>query len=222
LSTRARLGLALAIASLVSVLLFAIGALRNHSSMWHYFVWNLFLAWVPLALMLWLERILRHKLWSSWQALITTVLVIIFLPNAFYLTTDILHLQEVQRVDMLSDIVMLSSFVFNAFVIGLCTVYLLHSEIRRRRSEYVSWLAMGGVLLVTSFAIYIGRDLRWNSWDIAVNPASVLFDVSDRLLNITSHPELFYVTLSFFLFITSIYVVAWYAARALRQQNHSR
>ncbi len=221
-SSRARLGLALLAASLVSLLLFAIGAWRNQSLLWDYFVWNLFLAWVPLLLMLWLEKVLRRKLWSSWQALLLSVAVVGFLPNAFYLTTDIIHLQEVARVDVLSDTVMFISFIFNAFLLGVITLYLWHNELRKRWSPRASWLLVSGVLLVTSFAIYIGRDLRWNTWDIVVNPASVLFDVSDRLLNITSHPELFYITFGYFLFVLSVYVVVWQVARLLRQQNHSR
>lgn len=222
ISTRAKLGLALAGASLVSVLLFAIGAWRNDSLLWDYFVWNLLLAWVPLGVMLWLERVLRRKLWSSWQALILTVLLVGFLPNAFYLTTDIIHLYEVERVDVLFDIVMFSSFIFNAFLIGLFTVYLLHNELRKRWSARMSLLVIYGVLLLVSFAIYIGRDLRWNTWDVVLHPTSVLFDVSDRLLNITAHPDLFYVTFSFFAFLASVYTVVWIAGRALRQQNHAK
>jgi uncharacterized membrane protein len=219
LSTRSRLGIALVAASLVSVGLFLLGAWRNESWLWNYFVWNLFLAWLPLGLMLYLEKVLRRKVWSSWQALGITGLLVVFLPNAFYMTTDIIHVQEVARVDLLSDVVMLSSFICNAFVIGLLTLSLLHGELRKRVSERAGWFIMSGVLLTVSFAIYIGRDLRWSSWDIALNPTSVLFDVSDRLLNIGAHPELFYVTLSFFLFLLSVYAVIWYVARVLRRQQ---
>ncbi|MET0779506.1 MAG: DUF1361 domain-containing protein [Candidatus Saccharimonadales bacterium] len=221
ISTRARLGLALGAASIVSLTLWGIAALRNHSLDFAYLSWNLFLAWVPLVLMLWLEKVLRRKVWSSWQALLITIAFVSFLPNTFYLTTDVIHLQEVPRVDLVLDVIVFMSFILNAFILGLIGVYMFHTELRKRLSVAKSWSLMGALLLLVSFAIYIGRDLRWNTWDILLNPASILFEVSDRLLAPTQHPELFSTTLGFFVFITSTYVVVWYGARVLRQQKQS-
>ncbi|HSX16708.1 MAG TPA: DUF1361 domain-containing protein [Patescibacteria group bacterium] len=219
ISTRARLELALGAASLVSVGLWAVAALRNDSWGYAYLSWNLFLAWIPLLLMLWLEKILRRKIWSSWQALLITAAFVAFLPNTFYLTTDIIHLREVPRVDLIFDLIMLMSFILNAFLLGLIAVFMFHVELRKRLSVVKSWSFLLGLLFLASFAIYIGRDLRWNTWDILLNPASILFEVSDRLLAPLQHPELFTTTLGFFALITSTYVVIWYLARALRQQK---
>jgi uncharacterized membrane protein len=219
ISTRARLGLTLAAASVASVGLWFVAALRNHSWDFAYLSWNLFLAWIPLGLMLWLEKVLRRKLWSSWQALVITIAFVTFLPNTFYLTTDVIHLQEVPRVDLVFDVVVFMSFIMNAFIIGLISVYMFHVELRKRLSVAKSWSLLATLLLLISFAIYIGRDLRWNTWDIILNPASILFEVSDRLLAPAQHPELFSTTLGFFVLITATYVVGWYAARVLRQQK---
>ncbi len=218
-STRARLGLALVGASLMSVVLFGIGALQNQAWDFWYLMWNLVLAWVPLLLILWLERILAHKVWSAWQALVVTFLYLGFLPNAFYVTTDIIHLQEAPRVDLMYDVVMFSMFVFTSFVIGLVSVYILHAQLRKRVSATLSWTLVMATLFLTSFAIYIGRDLRWNTWDVLLNPASILFEVSDGLLHPASHPELFSITFSFFVLTSTMYLVAWYAGRTARQQK---
>jgi uncharacterized membrane protein len=219
ISTRARLGLALAAASVASVTLWFVAALRNSSWDFAYLAWNLFLAWIPLGLMLWLEKVLRRKLWSSWQALLITIAFVTFLPNTFYLTTDIIHLQEVPRVDIVFDIVVFMSFVMSAFILGLISLYMFHTELRKRLSVAKSWSLLLLLLLLVSFAIYIGRDLRWNTWDILLNPASILFEVSDRLLAPAQHPELFSTTMGFFILITGTYVICWYIARALRQQK---
>lgn len=77
------------------------------------------------------------------------------------------------------------------------------------------------LVLVGSFAIYIGRDLRWNTWDILLNPASILFEVSDRLLAPAAHPEVFWTTFGYFVLIMCTYVTVWYLARAVRQQKLS-
>jgi len=216
-STRQRLGLALAAATLVSVLLFFVGALRNHSLYFDYLMWNLFLAWIPMGLMLWLERVLRNNLWSSWPALAITVAFVGFLPNTFYMVTDVIHLQEVHRADMIFDVIMFSSFILNAFILGLIGTFMFHMELRKRVTVAKSWTLLGVLVFAASFAIYIGRDLRWNTWDILLNPASILFEVSDRLLAPMAHPELFTTTIGFFMLIMSTYVVLWYAVRAARQ-----
>lgn len=205
--------------TLTSVVLFATGALSNHDAEFAYLIWNLFLAWIPLLIVLWLERILHRKLWSSWQALAITLLWVGFLPNSFYMITDYVHLQDVQRVDLLSDVVMFTSFIFNGVVLGLLSLHLVHQELLRRLSKRSSALLIGAVLLLCSFAIYIGRDLRWNTWDILANPSGVLVDVSNRVLSPRAHPQVVSTTLSFFVLLASVYTVSWFVGRNLRQQK---
>ena len=220
ISTRARLGLALAASSLASVLLFGATAFRNHSLTFDYLIYNLFLAWIPLFLTVWLQRMLRSKLWSSWPPFVLTLFWLGFLPNSFYMVSDYIHLQDVPRVDPLLDIVMFSSFIFNAFILGLVSLYVVHGELRKRVSLKASWWMVAATILLTSFAIYIGRDLRWNTWDVLLNPASILFDVSDRLLAPHEHPEMFTTTFGFAVLISSIYGIVWYAARTARTQKN--
>ena len=220
-SVRARLGLALALSSLVSVGLYVVGALNNHSTAFAYLNWNLFLAWVPLGLTLTLERTLRQHLWSSWRALILTVLWIAFLPNTFYMISDFIHVQDVQRVNLLYDIVMFASFIFNSVILGFVSLFLIHKELLKRLNKMVSGSLITTVLLACSFAIYLGRDLRWNTWDVLLNPAGILFDVSDPVLNPRAHAQTFSTTLSFFVLLGSLYLVAWHIARNLRYPQNN-
>jgi uncharacterized membrane protein len=213
-STRTRLGLALAASSAASAVLFALAAWRNHDLRYAYLMYNLFLAWIPLLLTVWLQRLLRHRVWSSWPTFLLTLFWLGFLPNSFYMATDYIHLQEVPRVDVTLDVIMFSSFIFNAFIVGLVSLYLVHYELRKRVSLNTSWWLVGATIFLTSFAIYIGRDLRWNTWDILLNPASILFDVSDRLLAPHQHPEMFTTTFGFAILISSVYAITWYAIRA--------
>lgn len=219
LSTRARLGLALCASSLVSIGLWGTGAWLNDSYQYWYFVWNLVLAWVPLALALWLEAILRIKLWSSWLPLLVTLMWLLFLPNSFYVITGFVHFMDVPRADLVFDVVMFTSFGLSGLILGYLSLFLVHSELRKRLSVRTAGLLVGGVLLLSSLAIYIGRDLRWNTWDVVLNPASVLLDLSERLIHTGAHPQLVSITLGFFVMLTSIYVLVLYMARALRQQK---
>ncbi len=216
LSSRMRVGLALLCSSLVSIVLYLISSSENGNFANTYLVINLALAWIPILLVVWLQRLLRVRLWSSWLPLIITLLWLSFLPNSFYMLTDYIHLHEVERVNMLFDLVMFSSFILNGLILGYLSLFLVHQEFLKRLSRRASALLVGGVLLLASFAIFIGRDLRWNTWDVVLNPASVIFDVSDRLINPSAHPQMISTTVSFFALLTSLYVVIWCMLRAAR------
>ncbi|HEV2403459.1 MAG TPA: DUF1361 domain-containing protein [Candidatus Saccharimonadales bacterium] len=216
-SARLRLGLALAGSSLVSISLFLTNAHTTHSWALAYMNWDLFLAWIPLLLSLWLARALGHKLWSSWQTLLITVLWLCFLPNSFYMISDFIHIQDVSPMYVLSSTIMLSSFILNGIVLGYLSLFLIHQELLKRVSQRLAAALIGAVLVLCSFAIYLGRDLRWNSWDIVRDPSSVLVDIANHLANPLARSDLLATTFGFSLLLGSLYVVLWYIARNLRQ-----
>jgi uncharacterized membrane protein len=215
-SPRNQFILALVASSLISVGLFIYGAVRNHSSEYSYLIWNLFLAWLPLLFAVRLTAVLKKKLWSSWEGLATSVAWLIFLPNSFYMISDFIHLQEVQRVDVLYDALMFTSFIYTGVVLGFSSLYLVHLQLRRRLDVTQAAFWAGVTLFICSIAIYIGRDLRWNSWDIITNPGGLLFDVSERLQHPTSYPQMLTTIITFFVLLGSMYAIMWSGARFLR------
>ncbi|HSX05938.1 MAG TPA: DUF1361 domain-containing protein [Candidatus Saccharimonadales bacterium] len=215
LSPRERVVASLGGLTVVSGCLFVVGALTNHSLQFNYLVQNLFLAWLPLVFAGLLLRSLPVQRWSDWWPLSLTLLWLIFLPNSFYMVSDFVHIQDVPRHNLLYDVVMFTSFIFTAALVGFCSLYLVHTELRKRLSLRSSSLLIAAVLLLCSFAIYLGRDLRWNSWDVLVNPAGILFDVSDHLLHPLQHFAMFSMTLSFFVLLGSLYVVGWQLGEAM-------
>ncbi|HYH75852.1 MAG TPA: DUF1361 domain-containing protein, partial [Candidatus Saccharimonadales bacterium] len=136
-----------------------------------------------------------------------------------YMISDFIHIKEAGRVDLLYDVVMFTSFIFNGVLLGFLSLYIVHRELLRRAAAQTVTMLIGLVLFLCSFAIYIGRELRWNSWDILVNPASLLFDVSDRILNPRQHPDVVTTTISFFVLLSTIYSVLWFMARLPRPQH---
>lgn len=73
----------------------------------------------------------------------------------------------------------------------------------------MAYVAAQGALLLSSFAIYLGRYLRWNTWDIIINPAGLIFDVSDRIINPGTYSLTFIVTAVFFVVLGSAYAVVY-------------
>ena len=220
-SARTHFILALGLSTLVSIGFFTYGAWRNHSLEFDYLLWNLVLAWLPLVFAVWLLRVLRSKLWSSWEALIPSVLWLVFLPNSFYMISDFIHLQEVQRVDVLYDAVMFTSFIYTGVLLGFSSLYLIHLQLKKRFSDIVSANWIGVTLITCSFAVYVGRDLRWNSWDILTNPGGLLFDISDRLQHPSAYPQMFVTVISFFILLASMYALAWGGIQLLQATNRN-
>lgn len=208
---------ALVFSSLIGVAFFLYGAWRNSSLEYSYLCWNLALAWLPLIFAIYLVKVLRTKLWSSWEALAASILWLVFVPNSFYMISDFIHLQDAARINILYDAIMFTSFISTGVILGFTSLHLVHRELLQRFSTRMaaSWIAF--TLLVCSVAIYIGRDLRWNSWDILTNPGGLLFDVSDRLAHPAAYPQMLLTVVTFFVLLGTMYVVMGRVIAAIRQ-----
>jgi uncharacterized membrane protein len=214
-TARYHFALALGYATLVSIGLYTFGAVRDHSWAYNYLLWNLVLSWIPLVLALWLSHTLQRKLWSSWTALGLSVAWLMFLPNSFYMISDYIHLQDTAHTDVLYDVVMFTSFIYTGVLLGLASLYIIHLELKLRFRRQAGTI-VATTLLLCSTAIYIGRDLRWNSWDIFINPAGVVFDVSDRILHPAAYPTMLLTIGAFFFLLSSIYGLVWRGSQLLR------
>ncbi len=218
-SPRERVVASLAGLTGVSTLLFVAGAIADHSTAFSFMLYNLFLAWLPFVAALLLVRGLRTRLWSSWPMLLLTLLWLLLLPNSFYMISDFTHLGDMVHRNLLYDTVLFAACIFTAVLVGYCSLYMVHAQLRKRLSGRASASLIAVVLLLGSFAIYLGRNLRWNSWDVLLNPAGILFDVSDVLIHPLQHGAALSTTVSFFVLLGSLYVVGWQLGEATRQQS---
>jgi uncharacterized membrane protein/gamma-glutamylcyclotransferase (GGCT)/AIG2-like uncharacterized protein YtfP len=221
-SPRKQFLLALLTSSFVSLGLFLYGAWRNHSFIqFSYLLLNLALAWLPFLFAVRLVVVLRRKLWSSWEVLTLSTLWLVFLPNTFYMISDFIHLEDVKRVNILYDTLMFTAFIYTGAALGFSSLYLIHSELRKRLRAFEANSLIAFTLLISSAAIYLGRDLRWNSWDILTNPGGLLFDISDRLQHPVAYPQMLMTIVVFFIVLATIYNLVWHGIALLRRQVRS-
>ncbi len=210
--------------SLVCVGFFTVGVWRSDSFGDWYLLWNLLLAWIPLLLAYFLVRTVRRGSWSSWPAIGLSLAWLLFLPNSFYIVSDLIHLEDMARTDVLFDSVMFSMFIITGLILGYTSLSMVQRQLRLRMGAAKTGFFVSALIFLCSFAIYLGRDLRWNSWDILVSPAGILFDVSERLIDPLSHPEAFTITATFFIFLSSLYWAVWLMVWAVesKQPQHSK
>lgn len=213
-----RLIASLLLLSAVSAFLLASRIIDSQSLRYNFLLWNLFLAAIPVFLAWWLAYRIRQFGWLKWQQIGLTFAWFAFLPNSFYIITDLIHLRATYEADLLFDVVLLMSFIINGLVLGYISVYLVHRELIKRLSYNSSYAIIAVLFLAVSFAICLGRYTRWNSWDIILRPAGLLFDVSDRLLYPTSHLQTYQTTAVLFLLLFSLYAVIWEAVSVLRRK----
>ncbi|AFY50836.1 putative membrane protein [Nostoc sp. PCC 7524] len=147
--------------------------------------WNLFLAFIPLALSMWLFRTRRGRSWVWWLGFLVFYA---FLPNAPYLLTDVIHLihdiRTIQSVWMIT-LVLLPVYLlviwagFEAYVISLINLgYYLH---RIGKTQWILWVELITHALC-AIGIYWGRFLRFNSWDFITQPDALLTRGVEELL----------------------------------------
>jgi uncharacterized membrane protein len=174
---------------------------------------NLILAWVCLLIAWIISRQLKFRRWSSWQNLALTFLWLIFLPNAWYVLTDIVHIFPNGEVSQIYDIVLMSLLSLTGFSLGLASLFLIHTELLKRLSSNRSYLLIEIAIALSSFAVYLGRDLRWNSWDVIKNPGGVIVNVSDRIVDPFGSPRALNLTLLFFFMVSAVYGAVWIFGR---------
>jgi len=99
---------------------------------------------------------------------------------------------------------------------------MVHQQLRRRLWNWQASIVVGLVLLLCSFAIYLGRYLRWNSWDVLANPAGLIFDASEPFVTPGAHPQAFTTTLMFFVLLVSIYAAGYELIANLRSTERHK
>ncbi len=202
---------------LLSVFLLVIRIIASDSTRYIFLLWNLILAAIPVLIAYVLTQRVRQFGWIKWQQIVLTILFLGFLPNSFYLVTDLVHLRETYEASLIYDVVLLVSFMWSGLVLGYCAVYLVHIELKRRMSENQALGLAMLLLLAVSFAIYLGRYTRWNTWDLLMQPAGLLFDVSDRFINPAVHSDTYSTTGIIFLLLASLYFVIYETTQLVRR-----
>jgi uncharacterized membrane protein len=209
-----KLTLCLAFASSVGVLLLIARLVKSHQFAHFNLVWNLFLAWLPLGFAVLSTRAMN----SRWQSLFCGFLWLLFLPNAPYLVTDLVHLKPRPAVPLWYDIMVMQLFVLIGLLLGFLSVRVMHCRVSARFGCRSGWLFTMAVLALAGFGIYLGRFERWNSWDVFVQPIDLVQGIADVLI----HPRTGKVAIGFSV-LSGVFLILGYStlhALTAWQQSH--
>ena len=160
-----------AIVGNVTMLLVRIGYSRD--LFYGFLLWNLFLAAIPLLLS---NLIIKTDLRLGVRFLFLLVLWLLFLPNAPYIITDLKHLVYRPPVPFWFDMLLVLITAFNGLILGFISLkqieWILDKKHLTRYKEIFRIL----IVVVMSYGVYLGRYLRFNSWDVFISPKTIVIE----------------------------------------------
>lgn len=173
-----------------------------------FLIWNLFLAYIPYGIST-LLTMWEDKIKSKFILLAFIALWLVFYPNAPYILTDLFHFRVRPDIPIWFDLVLILSVAFNGLVLGLLSLLDIHLLIARRFSAFLGWLFVIASSFLCGFGIYLGRYLRWNSWDIVSQPSGLIKDLWVRIADPSAHGRTYGVTFLFCGFIILAYLFVY-------------
>ena len=106
-----------------------------------------------------------------------------FIPNTFYIVTDLFHLDEFDTAPKWFDLLLLFSFAWNGLVFGFVSIRKMSIIQQVISGQRFYLLFIFAVMWLNAFGIYIGRYLRYNSWDVIAQPFSLFSELLEMIYN---------------------------------------
>lgn len=165
-----------------------------------FLIWNLFLAWIPYILSILISLVRNNRI-----RVLLSIPWLLFLPNALYVITDLMHLQWSGGVPIWYDVMMFFTFAITCLFLGFKSLNHIQRLLMQIHSDLKSWLITTGIILLSSFGIYLGRFLRLNSWDVIIRPHQTILHITDSIMYPNNIPE----AIAFTLLLSLVYVLLY-------------
>ncbi|MFA6515120.1 MAG: DUF1361 domain-containing protein [Candidatus Paceibacterota bacterium] len=171
-----------------------------------YILWNIFLALLPFIISSLLLRANNIKKLNQTIFLIGGIFWLILIPNSPYIITDLIHIGEVRAVPALYDSFLLFSSAWVGLLLGMYSINHMEQILITKYSKKMTSIVLVFVILFTSFGMYLGRFLRFNSWDVFAKPISFLNGIREIFTSNHNLTEALLYTILFFFFILISYL----------------
>lgn len=168
-----------------------------------FFWWNLLLAVIPW----WSSEAMRDA--KGIKVLFLGLLTVLFLPNAPYMITDLFHLRARAEFPLWYDALLVFWFALVGVLLFYLSLFNIERAVRRYANSWGAQLAVAAICFLCGFGIYLGRYLRFNSWDVMTNYDVLGEEILDQVINLSRHTRTVGVTLLYGGFL----YVGWWIGR---------
>ncbi len=198
---------------------------------YNYLIWNVFLAWLAWVLgCAFLSSVKKNN--SVWISALLFVSWVLFLPNTFYLLTDMIHpvlsydkianfngsdfSSVSDGVMMLFDLTLVGFGVWVGWYLGIHSLKSVWNWASHAVGLLQAAIMTQTIILACAYAIYLGRSPRLNSWDVVARPMTVVKIVVDPVLDPIMYSDAWGLTL---LFVVAISTIFWSIAMSISSKD---
>lgn len=181
--------------------------------MYGFYIWNTFLAILPLLF----SRILLRLDKCNFKAMLLVICWLAFFPNAPYMITDVFHYTERPPVPQWYDLIVVITAVWNGLLSGIISLMQIEQFLSRHfRIIWVKIIVIVSFILC-GYGVYIGRYLRFNSWDVVMNPKILLYTFAGHVLKPQEHT----MTWAFTILFATMFGIIYFTLRQLKVKQIS-
>ncbi len=195
----------LSVSVLFSLVLVAIRAAITGRIVFIFLPWNLFLAAIPFLITSGLQKYDSFS-GKKWRLAIFLVAWILFIPNSFYIITDLFHLKPREESSRWFDLTLIFSFAWNGLLLGILSVRQMEKLFTQQFRFRQSILFIFPVMWLIALGVYVGRFLRFNSWDIISNPFELIGEIGYMMIHPFEHFTIWAMIGCFAAFMTIVYL----------------
>lgn len=181
-----------------------------------FLIWNLFLAFIPYAITSFLQQN-RKFVRSRWRFATLFIPWLLFVPNTFYILTDLFHLGASEIVPLWYDLAMLLSFAWNGLLLGILSISQMERLVRENYFRKTELFFICPLMFLNAFGVYIGRYLRFNSWDVLSNPFELITDIAIIVTHPLYYRQAWYMVICFAALMALMYFTLKKIGRSFHQ-----
>lgn len=204
--------------------------IHTGSTAFFYMTWNLFLGYIPYLLSTWLSAraaavslatpagATANKPHRSPLTLSVAFIWLLFIPNSFYMLTDLFHLSDNYRdtrVPQWYDLILILTFALNGLLLGVLSVRHMEKLFVTRTRGAGGWgelspgtksaLFLVPIMFLNALGVYIGRYMRYNSWNIITHPFRLIIDIARIMIHPLQNAHAWGMVVCFTILLTLLY-----------------
>jgi uncharacterized membrane protein len=103
------------------------------------------------------------------------------------------------------DLTLILSFAWNGILFGILSIFKMETLLKNAKGKFIGGFIICAVMWLNAFGIYIGRFLRFNSWDIFANPFSLISEIVDIIFNPYDYRYVWAMSFCFAFFMAILY-----------------
>ena len=181
-----------------SILLLLCRATLTQSIYLFFLVWNTFLGIIPLLISSYIH--FTGELLSKTKLVMLLLIWLVFLPNSFYIITDVVHLPKSSKHLFWLDATIILSCAITGFYAGFISINQISQVVQLKYAIKIQQWHLVLLAILSGFGIYIGRILRFNSWDIILQPTYLIETLLQQIIDLK--PVLFSIHFGLFIYLT--------------------